>query len=577
MASPAPDPFIGATLDGKYLITERIGTGGMGTVYKAVHVSLGAPRAIKVMRRDLAEDAGFVERFQNEARVAEGLRHPNLVALYDFARLPDGNWYIVSELVEGETVAALLTKGVRFPPADVAHLLCQLCEGLALAHRKGIVHRDISPDNIMAARGDGGEPVAKLLDFGIAKNVRVETLQTGAGLLFGKVGYASPEQMGLLPRTATLDARSDVFSLAAVGYEMLAGQLPWRKDDVQAYVHDLLVRQEATVEERIRGGVPLEWRDAFQRGLARDRERRAPSMQVLKADISEAARKASEEQGGLQATRTMPGLLGPDATTWRKQRDQKRSPKRLLAALAIGAALLASIGGILLRQPPAPSVAPPSPSESPRSTAETLPAASTAARASAPSASPVVDSPTSSPPAPRRQRPEPAAPPAETRTRPEPRAPVEALPSAAAPTETPPGPGTLKVSSTPPASVVLDGEPKGRTPLSLSALVPGAYALVLTTDDGRMYHERVSIGPGETIERDHRFPGFGSLSITSDVWVEVSVDGGPTYQTPCRIDRLLAGRHVIRAFRPGYRERLLEVQVREGEIERARVVLEKQP
>ncbi len=268
MASPAPDAFIGTTLDGKYLITERIGTGGMGTVYRAIHVSLGAPRAIKVMKRELADDASFVERFQNEARVAEGLRHPNLVALYDFARLPDETWYIVSELVEGETVSALLAKGVRFPPADVAHFLGQLCEGLALAHRKGIVHRDISPDNIMTARADGGEPVAKLLDFGIAKNVRAETLQTGSGLLFGKLGYASPEQMGLLPRTATLDARSDVFSLAAVAYEMLAGQLPWRQQDVQAYVHDLLVRPEAKVEEQIRSGVPPEWRDAFQRGLA---------------------------------------------------------------------------------------------------------------------------------------------------------------------------------------------------------------------------------------------------------------------------------------------------------------------
>ena len=180
MASTAPDPLIGTTLDGKYLVAERIGTGGMGTVYRAIHTSLGAPRAIKVMKRDLADDASFVERFQNEARVAEGLRHPNLVALYDFARLPDGAWYIVSELVQGETVAALLAKGVRFPPQDVAHFLGQLCDGLALAHRRGIIHRDISPDNIITARAEGGEPVAKLLDFGIAKSLRVETLQTGS-------------------------------------------------------------------------------------------------------------------------------------------------------------------------------------------------------------------------------------------------------------------------------------------------------------------------------------------------------------------------------------------------------------
>ncbi len=292
-------------------------------------------------------------------------------------------------------------------------------------------------------------------------------------------------------------------------------------------------------------------------------------MQVLKADISKAARKASEAQGVLLATRTMPGLVSPDDKTWWRWRAQKSGQRLALSAWAMAGALLASIGGLLLRQPTAPSTASPSPFETP--TAETLPAASDGAPVSTPSPKPEIAGPASSPPS--RQRSEhavrtlPAGPPARTESRPA----AEALPSAA------PAPGTLKVTSTPPASVVLDGDPKGPTPLSLSALAPGPHALVLTTDDGRTYQERISIASGETVERDHRFPGFGGLSITSEVWVEVSVDGGPTYQTPCRIERLLAGRHVIRASRAGYREQTMEVEVREGETERVRLVLEKQP
>src|SRR5262249_4541623 len=104
MSLPLGDPLLCAVIDGKYQIAERLGAGGMGTVYKAIHVSLGAPRALKVMRRELAGDSALAARFRSEARLAEGLRHPHLVALYDFGQLPGGGWYIVSEFVAGATV-----------------------------------------------------------------------------------------------------------------------------------------------------------------------------------------------------------------------------------------------------------------------------------------------------------------------------------------------------------------------------------------------------------------------------------------------------------------------------------------
>lgn len=290
------DPLVGTVLDGKYQITGRIGAGGMGAVYRAVHVSLGAPRALKVMRRELAGDPDLAERFRAEARLAEGLRHPSLVALYDFGQMPDRGWYIVSELVEGATLAVLLRRrGGRFCSADVARLVGQLADGLALAHRRGVVHRDISPDNIMLAPSDG-EVFAKLLDFGIAKDTLAPAAgTTGVGWNMGKVGFSSPEQLGLLPEGEGIDHRADVFSLAAVAYVMLAGRLPWRREGVQAFTHDLLVRPEGELRDEIRAHVPGPWHEFFLAALARARDERLPGMAVLREGLAlagEAVREA---------------------------------------------------------------------------------------------------------------------------------------------------------------------------------------------------------------------------------------------------------------------------------------------
>jgi serine/threonine protein kinase len=292
MNAPAPDPLIGRVLDGKYQIIERIGSGGMGTVYRAIHVSLGAPRALKVMRRELAGDASLAARFRTEARLAEGLRHPHLVALYDFGQLPqEGGWYIVSEFVDGATLAVLLRRrGVRFASSDVGRLMHQLADGLALAHRKGVVHRDISPDNVMLSAIDG-EVVAKLLDFGIAKDTVRPSREslTGMGWNVGKIGFSSPEQMGSLREGEAIDARSDVFSLAAVAYLMITGRLPWRRDSVQAYTQDLLLRPHEELEAEVRAHVPPAWRDVFAAALSRSRDGRIADMPTLKARFAEAA------------------------------------------------------------------------------------------------------------------------------------------------------------------------------------------------------------------------------------------------------------------------------------------------
>jgi serine/threonine-protein kinase len=581
----APDPLIGQILDGKYLIQERIGGGGMGSVYRALHVSLDAPRAVKVMRQDLAESGDFVERFQNEARLAEGLRHPNLVALHDFARLPDGSWFIVSELVEGESIAASLRRGRMFTSREVATLLGQLCDGLAMAHRRGIVHRDISPDNVMIANGPDGDPHAKLLDFGLAKDVAGDrTLHTASGLFLGKVGYSSPEQMGLLPRGEAIDARTDVFSMAAVAFEMLRGELPWRKDSVQSYVHDLLVRPEAQLQEAIARDAPAFWRAALSRALARHREERTPSVQALKADMNEAARRTAESELGLPRTQSFVEPLGPGQATWRKglpPAGATRATARVVRVLVlVAAAGVLALGAWLARRPPGAVPTAAAPAQVGASTG--LPRSSGAASASTP-LDPAGAGATTAPSVQRTPPPPTPAAPATGLERHGTQAPrvaagagadVTAVTAARTPAPTPLA-ATLTLRSDPSALVTLDGEQRGRTPLTLDGVTPGSHSIVLLAEDGRRLEERLDLAPGETLERTLRLPGFGSLSVTADVWVEVSVAGEAPRQTPCRIERLPAGRHVVKASRAGYRERSYAIEIVEGETYRLNVSLER--
>jgi serine/threonine-protein kinase len=567
------EPEIGQVLDGKYRLEARIGQGGMGTVYRAVHLTLKAPRAIKVMRRELAEDEGFVARFEAEARLAEGFRHPNLVAVYDLGRLPDGAPYIVSELVDGETVASLLRARRSFPPEEVALFLGQIARGLAVAHEKGIVHRDIAPDNIMITGYGSARAVARLLDFGIAKDLTGSgSPKTASSLLLGKLGYAAPEQMGSLAVVGAVDSRADVFSLSAVAFEMLTGRLPWRKESLQSYVHDLLIRPEEEIStDCIRAAAPEQWRELLCRGLSRDRERRVPDMVSLADGMDRAVGALLEISG---------------AATVRHRRPPPPPRRGWAAALPIAAAGAVAAGLALYWGYPTsgPAAHPPAP-------APTATLATPSPEEEAPSAvgGPDAESATPEPtptatPTPRPTPPPPPVPTPSARASTPPPPPASALArggEAASPT--PPGvaetplPATLIVKSTPEAVVRLDGEIRGRTPTLLNLLAPGRHEIVLTSDDGRQYSELVEIGPGESLERSIRLPGFGSLSIVSSSWAMVAVDGGPASETPVRFEKLLAGRHRITASRPGYVGQVIDVEVQEGGVQRLVIDLEKAP
>ncbi len=222
---PSSSALLGSVVDGRYEVLAVIGEGGMGTVYEVRHKSLGKRFALKALRRDLALDSEIAARFIQEAQTAAAVSHPGLVEITDFGRLESGQVYFVMELLEGQSLAALLRTGGPLPAARGLNIVRQLVHALKAAHDAAIVHRDLKPDNIHVGRGDDATDLIKIVDFGLAKVIGSSKL-TRAGMVFGTPHYMSPEQAAGEP----VDHRADIYALGIVMYEMFTGKVPFEAD-----------------------------------------------------------------------------------------------------------------------------------------------------------------------------------------------------------------------------------------------------------------------------------------------------------------------------------------------------------
>jgi serine/threonine-protein kinase len=295
----------GEILDGKYEILGKLGEGGMGEVYRARHVHLDEVRIIKLMKPGAFDDNTQQRRFAEEARLATVVRHPNVAALYDFARLPSGAFYMVWEFIDGATLLQRVRRGGKIPPEEAIDIALQVLSGLAEIHRAGVVHRDLSPDNIMMVEKDGFRRV-KIIDLGIAKRVAEKRLgMTATGMFLGKVRYCSPEQAGALHEGETLDGRSDIYSFGAVLYEMLSGKPLFESPTPEGYiVKHLQQAPPRLTAEDVSGPVGDALSGIIGKALEKDRRRRFASAEELAAALA-----------GLRSdTRTMRTMKGPPPT-----------------------------------------------------------------------------------------------------------------------------------------------------------------------------------------------------------------------------------------------------------------------
>lgn len=222
-------PLVGRTVD-RYRVEEALGSGGMAVVYRAVHLNLEQPFALKALHGEMASDHLIARRFEREAKVMSQLAHPNIVSVVDFGRTEGGLLYMVMEFVRGPTLGDVMRSSGPLPPTRVARLARQIALGLERAHRSGFVHRDLKPQNVMLLGEDDEEEHAKILDFGLVGLVEPDTAAhtqlTTRGMFFGTPAYMSPEQISGEP----VGPPSDLYALGVMMYAMLTGELPFRGD-----------------------------------------------------------------------------------------------------------------------------------------------------------------------------------------------------------------------------------------------------------------------------------------------------------------------------------------------------------
>jgi serine/threonine-protein kinase len=292
-----------------YKIEHKLGEGGMGAVYAAVHPLIGKKAAIKVISPQLCTDASSVERFVQEARSVNQIGHPNIVDIFTFGVLPDGRSYFVMEWLQGESLADRLARG-GMTLGEAVEIMDQVADALEAAHEKGIVHRDLKPDNTYLVKVRGDRRLVKLLDFGIAKlaggDVRVQ--KTATGMMMGTPGYISPEQA----RGKNVDNRTDVYAFGCMAYEMVLGRLPFVAESAMDVVLKHLT-EPPPPPSSIWPEIPPQLEDILLRMLDKDPARR-PSLHEFRAVLAEMRGMIASTMGPAGAG-AFPSGFGPRPVT----------------------------------------------------------------------------------------------------------------------------------------------------------------------------------------------------------------------------------------------------------------------
>ncbi len=340
-----PDPLLARTIGGRYVITERIGAGGMGTVYRARHEVVGRDVAIKFLSPDLSADETNRNRFLREAKAANRIDHEHIIDITDYGETDDGLVFLVMEFLNGQPLSELILRGAMpsFRAVDIAR---QMASALARAHELDVIHRDIKPDNVFLLEKHGGGDFVKILDFGLAK-MKGEIRLTASGAVFGTPEYMAPEQA----RGAPLTGKADLYALGCVLYEMLTGDPPFdgpTPDLILKHIREVPVPPSARAAKEGRAAIPRNVDDVVMQLLEKDPERRHVDAYHLYEDLRKVAetlprpsaiptiRDASYEDA-LNAKIARPGPIPATLSSSTEAWDAKIDRFRTLARRAHGA------------------------------------------------------------------------------------------------------------------------------------------------------------------------------------------------------------------------------------------------
>lgn len=312
-------------LDGKYQIIDRLGVGGMGEIFKVRHIHLNELRVIKIMRPNVAQDDQGLQRFLQEARTSTMIKHKNLAMLYDFAQLEDGSYYMVWEFIDGTNIQRWIAQNGAMPSRLTVEISIQALQGLEHLHQMGLIHRDISPENIMLSQDHHGKLLVKVIDFGIAKQLAEGEGGQGltqTGMFLGKLKYASPEQAGFLKENEHLDPRSDLYSFGIVMYEMLAGRAPFQATNPHGYILKHVTEKPAPIAElNPEARIPSQLETIIMKSLEKNRDSRyesagdfASALEGIRASIAPDQKYGVGEKmvtlSGAQTLADLPKITG---------------------------------------------------------------------------------------------------------------------------------------------------------------------------------------------------------------------------------------------------------------------------